>query len=404
MRFPGTSEPVTFEDYARLAQKTNRFAREQDESHYRKLSFGFFGEIGSLLSALKKVGRDQLDTTDQKQAHIELGDAMWYLTNMALVCGVPGDELARAAYVSLRVSLTSVATPHRGVVHINQLQGLAAAQEPQLVRRREELLRQAGLQAGHLVSFGWEQISKEPKPRVAAIMGDCLAQIALLCAAFRVNLSDIARGNLAKTFDRWPSETKPKYVLPQRVGEAWEQFEPKYEVTFRERPPGGRRVVQQIKGLNVGDPLTDNMHPADGYRFHDVFHFSYAAHLGWSPVIRALLKLKRKSVSAVDENEDGARAIIIEEGIATWIFNDAKRRQFYRDIQVGRLDLAILQQVRSMVQGFEVKDAPLWQWEIAILDGFRVFRELLESKGGVVDVDLTRHVLRYKPLPKPNIA
>lgn len=146
------------------------------------------------------------------------------------------------------------------------------------------------------------------------------------------------------------------------------------------------------------------MHPPDGYRFHDVFHLSYAAHLGWSPVIRALLKLKRKSVSTVDENEDGARAIIIEEGIATWIFNDAKRRHFYRDIEVGRLDLAILQQVRSMVQGFEVKDVPLWQWEIAILEGFRVFRQLFENKGGIVEVDLARHALRYKPLPDTDTA
>lgn len=397
-------EPVTFDDYARLALKTDRFASDPDERHYRKLSFGFFGEIGSLLSALKKVGRDQLDTTEQKQAHVELGDALWYLTNLALLCKVSGDDLAHAAYISLRVSLGGGVQQHRGAVHINQLQGLAAAQEPRLVKCKEDLLRQAGLQAGHIVSLGWEHISKQPKPWVTALMGDCLAQIALLSAAFRLDLADILHSNLDKTFDRWPAEKRPKYLLPRRVGQPWEQFAPRYEVTFRERPPGGRRIVQQIKGLNVGDPLTDNMHPPDGYRFHDVFHLSYAAHLGWSPVIRALLKLKRKSVSTVDENEDGARAIIIEEGIATWIFNDAKRRHFYRDIEVGRLDLAILQQVRSMVQGFEVKDVPLWQWEIAILEGFRVFRQLFENKGGIVEVDLARHALRYKPLPDTDTA
>ena len=37
---------------------------------------------------------------------------------------------------------------------------------------------------------------------------------------------------------------------------------------------------------------------------------------GWSPVLRSLLKLKRKTDPELDENQDGARATIIEEGIA----------------------------------------------------------------------------------------
>ncbi|MEN2469325.1 hypothetical protein [Burkholderia sp. GS2Y] len=62
------------------------------------------------------------------------------------------------------------------------------------------------------------------------------------------------------------------------------------------------------------------------------FHLAYVAHLGWSPVIRALLKLKRKSDPKLDENEDGARAAIIEEGIATWIFNHADHHDFYENM------------------------------------------------------------------------
>lgn len=397
MQSTGVSKPVTFDDYASLALATDRFSVDKPDIHYQKLSFGFYGEIGSLLSALKKVRRDQLEITEQEQARIELGDALWYLTSLARLCGVSGDELGHAAYRSLRLLLGAGPSRHQGAVHLNQLHGLAAAREPQLVRQKDGLLRQAGLQAGILVSYDWKVMSGQAKSWLSALMGDCLAQIALLCVAFKLDLSDVARSNLNKTFDRWPTPARRKYVLPPQKGEPWEQFEAKYVVTFRERPPGGKRVIQQIKGLNVGDPLTDNMEPGDGYRFHDVFHLAYAAHLGWSPVIRALLKLKRKSDKKVDENEDGARAIIIEEGIATWIFNDAKRRKFYRDIQSQRLDWAILQQVRSMVQGFEVRDVPLWQWEVAILDGFRVFRELLDNKGGVVTVDIAKHALHYRP-------
>jgi len=90
----------------------------------------------------------------------------------------------------------------------------------------------------------------------------------------------------------------------------------------------GRRMIEKKSGVIIGDRLKYNANETDHYGFHDVFHLAYVAHLGWSPVIRSLLKVKRKSVRAVDENEDGARAMIIEEGIATWIFNHAKKRDF----------------------------------------------------------------------------
>ena len=41
----------------------------------------------------------------------------------------------------------------------------------------------------------------------------------------------------------------------------------------------------------------------DDYRFHDAFHYAYAAILGWSPVTRALFRLKRKSETDVDEGQ-----------------------------------------------------------------------------------------------------
>jgi hypothetical protein len=169
-----------------------------------------------------------------------------------------------------------------------------------------------------------------------------------------------------------------------------------FEVEFIQRRVGERDVVvQRIWGINVGDPLTDNSHKPDGYRFHDVFHLAYAAHLGWSPVLRALLKLKRKSCPKIDENEDGARALITEEGIATWIFNHAGEG-LYADVEIGRLDYALLKQIKSLVKGYEVQNCPLWQWEKAILAGFSVFRDLLKHNGGVVTVDLVKHEISFR--------
>ena len=56
-----------------------------------------------------------------------------------------------------------------------------------------------------------------------------------------------------------------------------------------------------------------------------------------------------------------------------------------------------------MVSGFEVANLPLWQWERAILEGFRVFRLLLENKGGTVIADLRRRSLTYTPPTASNL-
>lgn len=164
----------------------------------------------------------------------------------------------------------------------------------------------------------------------------------------------------------------------------------------------GPSVVQQLNGVFIGDRLTDNSNEPDDYRFHDVFHLAYMAYLGWSPVMRGLLKLKRKSNPIIDENEDGARAMIIEEGIATWIFNHAKRRKFYKGIKEGELEYSLLKQIHSMVEGYEVHKCPLWQWELAILKGFEVFRELRSVRSGSVVVDMSNHQLTFHPLADKN--
>ena len=92
-------------------------------------------------------------------------------------------------------------------------------------------------------------------------------------------------------------------------------------------------VVQRCNGLNIGDRLTDNIMKKDDYRFHDVFHYSYAAVLGWSAVLRALMRIKRENRPEVDEGQDGGRAILIEEGVATWVFGHAKDLKLFADIK-----------------------------------------------------------------------
>ena len=105
------------------------------------------------------------------------------------------------------------------------------------------------------------------------------------------------------------------------------------------------------------------------------------------------MRTKRKSNSKVDEAQDGARAVIIEEAVSAIVFSRAKHLKFFDGLD--HVDLDLLKTVKEFVEGFEVETVPLWQWETAILDGYRVFRSLCAGPGGRVTLDLGARQLSY---------
>ncbi|RVC41176.1 pyrophosphatase, partial [Mesorhizobium sp. M4A.F.Ca.ET.090.04.2.1] len=143
----------------------------------------------------------------------------------------------------------------------------------------------------------------------------------------------------------------------------------------------------------------DNIMKPDDYRFHDAFHYAYAAILGWSPVTRALFRLKRKSETKVDEGQDGARAILIEEGVATYVFGEAKQLDFFEGQSAGDLGFTFLKSVRQFVRGYESEDCPLWLWEEAILKGNEAFRFLRTHRRGRLILDRPNRSLSAETLP-----
>ena len=147
--------------------------------------------------------------------------------------------------------------------------------------------------------------------------------------------------------------------------------------------------------IAIGDRLTDNSRDPDDYRYHDVFHMAYAVFLGWSPVTRALLKVKRKSDPLVDEAEDGARAIAVEEAVSALVFARAKTSRHFEG--VDQLDYDLLKTIESVVRGLEVARVPTWQWETAILEGFRIFRDLRRARGGRVSWNLDHRTITWQP-------
>ena len=230
------------------------------------------------------------------------------------------------------------------------------------------------------------------KIRVREELGDVLWYVADLCEKFGLNLDDVAVANLDKVKDRWrPSPQAEPFdsTFPER-----ERLprHAKIEFQLRTLDDGRTASVMIWNGATLGDPLTDAARVADGYRFHDAFHLSYAALLGWSPVMRALMRRKRKSDPAIDEAEDGGRAVAIEEGISALVFAYASTHSYLDGI--NRVDYQLLDTIRTLVGALEVGVLRSADWERAILTGFDVWRSLNRTHGGLVEMDADARTLR----------
>jgi NTP pyrophosphatase (non-canonical NTP hydrolase) len=239
------------------------------------------------------------------------------------------------------------------------------------------------------------------KERIAEELGDLLWYISTVATNFALDLNTIAEQNLEKARDRWTESYRTARDPFDKRAKKTEQFPRHFDVHLVETNNDHKIQVRgYVKGKQVGDPLTDNAYSDDGYRFHDVFHLAYAAVLGWSPVARALLKRKRKSNRAVDEVEDGGRAIAVEEGIAAFVFEYAREHRWLKG--ATRVDSDLLKMIKNVTRPLEVRDCTPSEWEHAILAGFEAWRTIERHQGGWVRVDLDKRTITgTKRRPQP---
>lgn len=229
-------------------------------------------------------------------------------------------------------------------------------------------------------------------------LGDVLWYISSIASHNNISLEKIAAVNLLKTQDRF--EELDLMKIPRLDLAYSEQFPDSFIINFVEEE--GENDLLQVKmiwekkseeSIELGDPLTDNSRIPNDYRYHDIFHLGHIAYLGWSPVIRHLMKLKRKSDSITLDAEDRGRPQVAEEAVTLIVYNYAKGNRMLRSSD--RIDTELLNTIKQLVVDLEVANVSSYQWEKAIIESYRVFHQVVENKGGKVLVSPAERKLQY---------
>jgi hypothetical protein len=346
---------------------------------------GLYGEVGGIMASAKKHVRDKSAYPGfRRVAEEEFGDTLWYLAAICRRAQLPLEEIFAEA------------ANHGNFKNVGAASDIANGA---LAYIAMPVVTPTSLDAA-LVHLGQAAAAfLGSVPEREGIVAFSRAYLNAIYAA-ELAFSDVARGNLRKA--------RGAFLVPQAVDlvgldfdstfKEEEQLPREFKIRVNQRRSG--KSYLQWNGVFIGDPLTDNIADRDGYRFHDVFHFSYVAILHWSPVIRALIKHKRKSAPAYDEEQDSGRAIVVEEGLTAWIFSRAKELNYFEGQQ--KVSLGMLKTIGEFVSGYEVERCPLKLWEKAILEGYAVFRQLKENQGGWIVGNRELRTIQYMPLELDN--
>jgi NTP pyrophosphatase (non-canonical NTP hydrolase) len=359
---------MTLNEYQRKAFATAQIDWENPRRRNVPL-FGAVGELGSVVTELKKTLRDGPAYTEWRQnVAEEFGDVLWYLAAIASRMGLPLERLAGKPTKARR-------TP----------------------QPYEHIYRLVGTFAELVITIS--SVGFEPNGRnvvlATRVLRNAVRAALIALQQERLDLETVLQYNLRKVRGMFgPDAIRPARRFDAKYPE-YERLPRKIAVQFLERTRGNDRVevVLRVNDLNIGDRLTDNAAKDDGYRFHDAFHLAYAAMLGWSPVVRATFRCKRKSNSKIDEVEDGARAAIIEEAVAQTVFDYARDHSMLKGLD--RIDHGILRVIQRMVRGLEVERCGLWEWQRAILVGFEAFRSLRAHRGGWLILNAETRMLAF---------
>lgn len=415
--------------YIKIAERTDQLApKSASHPNYKVIPLlGLAGEIGSLLAELKKRVREPNRGADLGSIRIEeeLGDIIWYaatITRRAKLDFRRDVLLANLAHTRNAPGLYVPDTGRRKVRHLNRPK-IKTVETFNAYQRNSAKTAQLGSgdtallpylariwkNSGELldgIDAGRATFNKSERQKIARSLGDVMWYVAGFATLFDLKLDDVAATNVKKVQSMFmPFRERKATPLHDEDEKPLEQFPRKFNIDFI--PTDSDTSVMLINGMRVGDPLRDNAYQADealggsidGYRFHDCVHWAFVAVLGWSPVMRGLLKRKRKSNRQKDDAEDGARAQIVDEMIvklahAYAVNVDRNKLLAGRE----RVDMDLLKQIQLITLGLEVRSNNLWEWERAILLGFALFDRLRRERQGRLKLDLRKRTITFSKI------
>ena len=360
--------------YELSLEKTDRFSNDQ----ITPIIMGLYGEVGSIMATSKKYYREKKAYAGYRAAvEEEFGDAFWYFS-------------ALCRRLSLNIEKVFVNSCNAQQLE-NRVSGTPNTKSS-VPKDLDAVLIDLGCAAAQLLM---EDKSPDVFRKNVSIFAG------LYCKALDITgleFCKVVEGNLAKTLGRFST---PDLTSLEDFDDSYpddEQIPRYFEIHIVQRKCG--QSYLKWNDVFIGDPLSDNICKPDGFRFHDVFHMAHAAVLHWSPTFRALIKRKRKSNPATDMEQDGGRAIVVEEGLTAWLFSYAQGLNNFEGHDGVSFD--VLKIIQKFVQGYEVERCPLKLWEDAILQGYEVFRQVKNDNGGIVIVDRTNRKIRYRPIGDRN--
>ena len=379
------SLPSIGELISNYEEKVKPTDKKLDSKEIHPVLFGLFSEVGSLMNTYKKLRREDIAFPRYSDnVKEELGDVLWYL---AALCRRLDTKLPNIFLKTLGPEATS----KRDAM-------IAATGEIDDFALRSILLR-LGEQSGQLI-----QVAANDPKKIESEADKLLASfVQVYIEAVHVSrmlLDDVIEENINKTRGRFIEPTPDelsKINFDDKYPED-EQLPRKFEIEIVKRRSG--QYYLRWNGVFIGSPLSDDNKDEDDYRFHDVFHLSYAAILHWSPSLRDLINHRRKSKKDIDKAEDSFRPRVIDEGLSAYIFSYAKDLNFFEGHETVSFDL--LKDIQNFVKGYEVAACPLYLWEQAIIQGYTVWRSIRDNDGGIVVGNRNKRTLTYKHLTGKN--
>lgn len=436
---------MLIERYAKSVSETNQFsstddAEKQLRANPREIAiFGLASELGSVISAIKKhwlqEGGVLSSPLAKAELEEELGDAMWYAFALAKIEGLDSSlDILRQNIKHLENEVTEEAKRGGRIREVLSDSEVKAFLDEAGVFRSK---RQRTLRDYQVLAFRTARTEKHTLLQVCAavltqlsaqlmrdllpeletelntelndrpidvVLGEIAWHLCAIASLYEIDMNEVASENIEKANARRNDGVATP--LHDTLAPVDQQLPRVFQVEFRS--VSADTVEIYLGEEQIGNSLRDQYSIQDGYRFHDVIHLANAAVLGWSPVLRDLMNVKRTHCSETKQNEDGGRSAVVEELVIKHVHWEAAQRakHLHQDLspydrplfpEGEEIPFSLLKTIRGLTIGHEVYANKYWEWELAIREGYRVFQLLKKHKGGLVEVDLGARRLRFAP-------